>query len=439
MTQVQLRTSPNQSDDGAAVLLDWFEDDKAASTVRYKRDFLNGLHPSPTALDLFRLGAAVYCADKVVKRARTRDAWTRDIQLQVPVSEPARWDGAWEELTRALCFLSGDEWSLSFVQAEPREAVMQLEPPDLTAVSLFSGGLDSLAGVIDLLEAGERLALVGHHDSPFTESRQSALFSELSARYGQPSAQRRPLYLRPAGRGTRQTRPLPAGVETTTRSRSFLFISAAVAVADAVGPNVPLYVPENGFIGINVPLTPARNGSLSTRTTHPLFMYRMARALSLLGLTHELRNPYRLMTKGEVLAASSNKTLLLQLAPTSISCSHPEVLRWVGKPQGNCGYCFPCMVRRAAMHSVGEDQFDGFYGWNALTDPKLLPGSSARGRSLRALAFNLNQAERREDVLANGRIPDGEASEFFGVYHRGRQELRTWLTGAGPELQRRLR
>ena len=39
----------------------------------------------------------------------------------------------------------------------------------------------------------------------------------------------------------------------------------------------------------------------------------------------------------------------------------------------------------------------------------------------------------------NGRIPDGETTEFFDVYRRGREELRDWLKGAGPALGRRLR
>jgi hypothetical protein len=74
-----------------------------------------------------------------------------------------------------------------------------------------------------------------------------------------------------------------------------------------------------------------------------------------------------------------------------------------------------------------------------LTDAGLLQRSTKRGRSLRALTASLGQDERTEDVLINGRIPNGETAAFFDVYCRGRAELRAWLTGAGPELRRRLR
>jgi hypothetical protein len=218
-----------------------------------------------------------------------------------------------------------------------------------------------------------------------------------------------------------------------------LFLSAGLGIADALGPDRQLYVPENGFIGVNVPLTPARAGSLSTRTTHPLFMHRISLLLDALGLSHDVRNPYRLMTKGEMLDRSANQELLLRLAPRSISCSHPEAPRWRERQQGNCGYCFPCLIRRAAMHSVGEDRTDE-YQWDALTDTDLLARHVKSGRSLRALASSLGRPERRIDVLKNGRIPNGEAEAFFDVYRRGRVELRSWLTaGAGAELQRRLR
>jgi len=439
MTSLQLRTDPSQLDAGADVLLDWFDDDKAASTVRYKPEFLKGLRPSPTAMDLLRLGGAVFCTDKVVKRAAAQDLWTRDLHLQVPVSDVALWEGAKSELVKALSFLSGDRWDLTFVSSGVGSASAGALASEFDAVSLFSGGLDSLAGVIDLLEEGRNLLLVGHHDSSLTSTKQKLLYRELVRAYGSHRLCLRSLYLRPGHRRKGQARPLPVGgVENTTRSRSFLFFAAGIAVADALGSRVPLYVPENGFIGINVPLTPARAGSLSTRTTHPLYMHRMAEALALLGLDRTIENPYRLLTKGELLAQNSNSALLQHLAPKSISCSHPEAPRWAKKPQGNCGYCYPCLIRRASMHHIGIDQFRRRYAWDALNDTNLLQTSSKRGRSLRALTASLGRPERREDVLLNGRIPNGETTAFFDVYCRGRAELRAWLAGAGPALRRRL-
>ncbi len=111
----------------------------------------------------------MYCADKTVKRADTSDAWTRTLNLVVPVSDVQLWNGAKATLVKALSFLSGDHWALEFVDDE--DLVPGADPllADYDGVSLFSGGLDSLAGVIDFMEAGKRLVLVGHHDSALPE------------------------------------------------------------------------------------------------------------------------------------------------------------------------------------------------------------------------------------------------------------------------------
>jgi hypothetical protein len=165
--------------------------------------------------------------------------------------------------------------------------------------------------------------------------------------------------------------------------------------------------------------------------------------LETLGLRHAVKNPYRLQTKGELLEGSANQALVLDLAKDSISCSHPEARRWIGLPSGNCGWCYPCLIRRASLHHVGADNHGfgrahGAYGLDALTDATLLDRASGRGQSLRALTLSLRRPERVEDVITNGRIPGGETSDFFDVYARGREELRNWLKGAGPELKKRL-
>lgn len=311
--------------------------------------------------------------------------------------------------------------------------------PEYDAVSLFSGGLDSLAGVIDALESGQRLTLVGHHDSSLTVNKQDELYRCLRSRYGEDRVSLRKLFLRPASPGPGQSRPLPKARENTTRSRSLLFIAAGIAIADGLGPELPLLVPENGFIGINVPLTAARAGSLSTRTTHPLFLSRVGSILERLGLAHLIENPYRLMTKGEALAASPNAELLAELAPRSVSCSHPEAPRWRKRPQGNCGYCYPCLIRRASLHCIGCDR-GADYAWDALIEDELFRADLESGASLRGLVLSLARPESSTDVLRNGRVPAGEARPFFDVYRRGRVELRNWLeSGAGPELKRRMK
>jgi 7-cyano-7-deazaguanine synthase in queuosine biosynthesis len=373
----------------------------------------------------------------LASREETEGSFTRELVLDASVSDPEIWIPQRDLLVRLLRFLSGDNWELKFSQAVVQEVVdIDDESDDIDSVCLLSGGLDSLVGAIDLLAAGARTVFVGHHDSPKAENRQNALAPRLDAAYPELSS-RRPLYLRPAEPGTTHPHLLPGIAEITTRSRSFLFVAAAIAVATAHGAGVPVYMAENGHIGINVPLTKSRGGANSTRTTHPHYVNLYQQLLTGLGLAHQITNPYRLATKGELPEACGDPDLLAELADETVSCSHPEVGRWGDLPQTNCGYCYPCLVRQAALHEFGQS--GGTYARDVLSDKALLL-TEGRGADLRAVTTMLSIDPRPTDVLRSGPIPHGEAPAFYAMYLRARAELGRWLRdGANDEILARLR
>jgi 7-cyano-7-deazaguanine synthase in queuosine biosynthesis len=306
---------------------------------------------------------------------------------------------------------------------------------------LFSGGLDSLCGVIDLLESDSslRLGLVSHYDGGQATSRQTQLHARLADHYGADRVLLRRLWLRPAPEHPLQRAPTPVAAETTTRGRSFLFLTAALALASASGPSVPVYLPENGYIALNVPLTRARSGSASTRTTHPHYLQLLGDAASAIGVPNPLINPYRYKSKGQMLQDSKNLVLLRELAPDTVSCSHPEAARMQQRLQGNCGYCFPCLIRRAALATVGWDTET--LGWDVLTDPTLIENvSERRGADLRAVINGVFSERPDTDLLRNAPLPPGTHSDYLAVWRRGNQELRAWLAdGATGPLARTIR
>lgn len=423
-------------------LLDW-RPGSPASTIQIGRRagarFFDGwLSPRP-ALDLMLMGAAVYCADKATIRGTFDDQWTRDLRIELPVEEPDRWRAtSWAPV---LNFLTGDRWEVQ-PYGEPRAPLAGLKRVpatvtpvgDVDAICLFSGGLDSLTGVIDLLEGDPdlRLCLLSHHEGDKASTAQQVLLPALRDHYGRERLLSRRLFLRPAPASRHQERPLPTQRENTTRARSFLFLTTALALAASVGPTTPVYIPENGFIGINVPLTRARSGSYSTRTTHPHFLRLLRDAAASVGVGNPILNPFRLKTKGEILQETKNPQVLKKLAPLSISCSHPEAARYVKRPQGNCGYCFPCLIRRASMASVGWDTSAG-YAWDALSGADLLDRNTRRSADLRAVINGVYADRPDRDILRNGPIPDGEHNDFLRVWRTGLGELRSWFDSSTGE------
>ena len=227
-----------------------------------------GAQPSEAAADLTSVAMAAYAADLRIPRSLAEDSWTRDITLLVPVVDSSRWDGVRQRLEAFLGFLTGDRWQIEFRERAPLEQPKPPKKPKVvfetgTTACLFSGGLDSLVGVLDLLSTGAPLALVGHHGAGVTNPVQQNVLAGLRRTFS-PLMREFMFYVQPPKDHT-------AG-ETSMRSRSVLFLALGIAVASLAGAGARLVVAENGLISLNVPLTNARIGSSSSRTTHPHVM-----------------------------------------------------------------------------------------------------------------------------------------------------------------------
>lgn len=399
-----------------------------------------GMHPSEIGLDLLVLAAHVHAADTRISRAeQSQDSWTREIRLVVPVSDPNRWNAAAQTVKRALDFLTGDRWTIGFRQRPERFAEIitppeTLLPPGFDAVSLFSGGLDSLIGAINLLEEGHTPLLVSHAGEGATSDAQNVLFAVLKKHFSAAAFDRlRVWMLFPAD--------LVQGVssENSTRGRSFLFFALGVFAGTGLETDFVLRVPENGLIALNVPLDPLRLGSNSTRTTHPYYIARWNDLLGHLGISGRIENPYWAKTKGEMASDCTNPALLKALAPHALSCAHPANARHMGiKGRGieQCGYCLPCLIRRAAL--------DAAWGRGNDTTPYTLPDLRAHslgtresnGQQVRSFQFAIERL-RAAPHLAKLLIhkPGSLADEAFrldqlaAVYQRGLAEVARLIEG----------
>jgi hypothetical protein len=290
------------------------------------------------AADLLRVAAGAYLADALTPRGTT---FTRDISLTVAVRDLDRWTGGvGDDVCDLLYWLTGDQWALSLVADDSDlPAPVLAEPADGAPVSLLSGGLDSFLGAIHLLDEDPSVQFVGHKDAaPVIAGAQKALQRWLASSYS-PG----PSYARVA------FRPAASKRERSSRSRSLLFMSLGVAAAAMRGSST-LYVPENGYTSLNLPLHPNRAGALSTRSTHPVTFRRMGALLEALGIGVSLANPFAAMTKGEVMtsvAALAPPKGWLEASWSTVSCGKLDGGRISGGNSNyNCGLCVPCMVRR---------------------------------------------------------------------------------------------
>lgn len=376
------------------------------------------LRPVARAWDLLSIALSVIAADTGILRNASADGWTRQIELCVAVSDPDFWTAQSRLLEDQLRFLTNDLWRCTFIDGgfrpePPRTPVF----PDEDCVSLLSGGLDSLVGALDLVGRDGR--------RPYTVSQVSQGDKKTQASFAAR-----------IGGGLRHLQlnhnaNCPGQNERSQRSRSFIFLAYGVLAATVLrrygeGDHVVLYVCENGFISINPPLTMARIGSLSTRTTHPAFLRLFQGLLDAAGFRVQIENPYQARTKGEMLAACADQDFLRRHARSATSCG-----RFARNGYRHCGRCVPCLVRRAAFHAWRQRDRTVYVYRDLSRDDH----DHARFDDVRSAAMAV--AEVRTDGLdawlgtALSTALLGDVTPYRQTVERGLEELAAFLDAMG--------
>jgi hypothetical protein len=386
----------------------------------------HGIYPSEDGFDILALAALVYLADTRISRIRhAEDSWTRELSIELPVFNFKKWSFVSEMFAKMLNFLTGDRWEISFTQRDKTLSENNLIAAEYDVVSLFSGGMDSLISTINHLESNHSVALISHAGDSYTKNVQQKLLEEFKDKYSNIAPSYFNLWM-----FFKKNFILDGEIENSTRSRSFLFFAFGIfALSGMNGINV-LQVPENGLIALNVPLDDLRIGSHSTRTTHPFYMNLWNRILSELGLPYSIENPYWNKTKGEMAVECLNKDFLLKTIKESTSCSSPQKVRWLGQPSQHCGYCVPCLIRRAAMHKA--------YGFENDTTTYMVKSISeiidahagGKGEQLRSFQVAIKRVQDNPKlksmlIYKNGRL-DGDdkyINQLADVYYRGLLEV----------------
>lgn len=369
------------------------------------------------ALDLLYIALEVFCVDRSVSREKQEDAWTRDLELYIPVKAYEKWERCKPILINALNFLTGDHWTIYF-----RERTTTTEDEDkyrkgrwhyrrsvrkinTDIFCMLSGGLDSFIGAVNLLKDGKSPIFVSHYGGgKGVKIYQDRVVGLLKTKYNVDPKQFFRFYAASQN-----------GVEDSTRSRSLMFFAHAIAIASGIGHHVDLYVPENGVISLNIPLTVMRLGSLSTRTTHPYFMRMLQSLLSGLDIDVTLVNPFQMETKGEMMKTCKDLDFLNTHYQDTLPCSHPDQGRWTGDSVGHCGECLPCTIRKAAIKAAGlndattyRHHFETEIGIEALRSYKL--GLATAKDCYAAIQMSGPITERQQ--------------EYANLYERGIKELK---------------
>lgn len=312
--------------------------------------------PTPRAIDLMTIAAGAYAVDRAVKR-KPRPGNQAGIRWLCPsfcVNDVAYWSShdATQKVTEILHFLTGDQWQVSFERAESslyerQQERLGFEWPRPSRVALYSGGLDSAAGLANQLLNGhlDYLLVTVRHQFGLRfrcqkQIRELARHLDLT----EPMHCTLNAHLSKAVAGDMKQQ------EPSQRSRGFLFgVTAALAARACDLHEVEVF--ENGVGAINLPLTHGGlSAGLATRGAHPSFLRKLSALVSSV-MEREMRFslPFIENTKGEMLLKLKMHRLE-RWAELSHSCVHTSP-RERGQP--HCGQCPACIERRQAFAVAG--------------------------------------------------------------------------------------
>lgn len=270
--------------------------------------------------------------------------------VSMPLRDPARWKGEPTEQLGELLKIQGNaRWDFVFTARKKSEKT-QLDdmavvpsadkPCKASALSLFSGGLDSTSGLAGYQEEKKNLLVMSYFTGNL--QKQQKLLTDLGF----------DRHVQVQGRWQH-----PKGVRSggSFNYRSFLFLSLAAAEASANDIDRIIQF-ENGPLALAVAPAPIYR---VTRHAHPR-VQQLASGLfsSILERDHmRVENPFVNQTKREVVQylrkwAGSDERFR-QVVKETETCWYLKSTMIAGTVKKTtteaCGICIPCLVRKAAL------------------------------------------------------------------------------------------
>ncbi|MCT7952892.1 7-cyano-7-deazaguanine synthase [Ancylothrix sp. C2] len=294
--------------------------------------------------DLIDLAVAIYASDRlaVYNLERTQ----RRIYVFLPLGHPELFNGELlqSKLNELLIWTTGSQWSFEFTKRQVSGRFVEQQPlllstmtPD-SEVALWSGGLDSLAGLYTRLQTtpDQPFTLFGTGSNNIIYSYQGKIAEKVQSIFpNRISLLRVPIHFNNSSQQNKNK---------LSRVRGVLFTLLGSACAYLMGQK-KLFVYENGIGAINLPYSKSTVGLDNSRSVHPQTLLMVSDLVSeLVGERFEIKNPFLFWTKAQMCEALA-KDSRNNLSSSTVSCDS----RHRKKITFQCGYCSSCLLRRQAL------------------------------------------------------------------------------------------
>jgi len=294
--------------------------------------------------DLIDLAVAIYASDRLAFHDLGKTQ--RCLHISLPLRHPELFSSKLlqRKLKDLLIWATESKWSFEFKERQVSGRFVEQQPillPTITPdseVALWSGGLDSLAGLYTRLKAtpDQPFILFGTGSNNIIYSYQGKVADKMRSLFpSRVSLLRVPIHLHNSGQQRKNK---------LSRVRGVLFTLLGSACAYLMGQR-KLFVYENGIGAINLPYSKSTVGLDHSRSVHPQTLLMVSDLVSeVIGEKFEVKNPFLFWTKAQMckdLAKDSRS----DLSSSTVSCDS----RHRKKIASQCGYCSSCLLRRQAL------------------------------------------------------------------------------------------
>jgi hypothetical protein len=297
--------------------------------------------------DCVDLAVAVAICDRLSIRKADRPC---RIYISLPVRHPEVFGDPQilKQLQDTLYWYTHDHWSLAFPArsrygrfAERQPNLFPLSSDQLIEVALWSGGLDSLAGVYHNLQLTSSMhyVLLGTGANTIVHNIQQRVAGLVEDLFPGRTTLVQLLYR------LDDTRELQK--HSLQRARGFVFLLLGAVCASLEGQQT-LSVYENGIGAINLPFSDAEVGLDHSLSVHPVSLLRMGELVTcMLGTPFAFRNPFLFQTKAQMCEELVTSSAFRPLVSSTLTCDRPH-----REIPMQCGYCSSCLLRRQALATL---------------------------------------------------------------------------------------
>jgi hypothetical protein len=312
--------------------------------------WVEGLDTVPSiSADLLDLAVAIHAVDRIIERRKNSPY---SFYVELPMRNHAVFldDGIRNDLSNILEWYTGDCWQFTFSKRDVPGRPVEIQryfpwkkpSPQPIEISLWSGGLDSLAGLHNRLLRNHESQhiLIGAGANNQVTTSQKILAAEIAKLFPDRTTLIQIPY---------HWSGIPFSQKNfTQRARGLVFMLIGAACAYHFGSNA-LSIYENGIGAINLPYSKAEVGLDHARSVHPLSLFYLGDLISKTIRTQfDFSNPYMFWTKSQM-RESLIKLNTSNLIHFTSSCDRPH-----RSSHGviQCGSCSSCILRRQAIAAL---------------------------------------------------------------------------------------